>query len=141
MDYLIFCLFMYILMWVIVDGANLFHIQILFNMPNAAVVVVGDLGRSPRMQYHTLSLANQANFDHVDFIGYGGSDCWSSVEEHPDISLHRLEERQPPFLGNVFVFAKLWKVVMQLFAWFWVLLFKIDRPDYILVQVCFLYCY
>jgi hypothetical protein len=26
----------------------------------AAVVVLGDIGRSPRMQYHTLSLANQA---------------------------------------------------------------------------------
>jgi beta-1,4-mannosyltransferase len=25
----------------------------------AAVVVLGDIGRSPRMQYHSLSLANQ----------------------------------------------------------------------------------
>jgi hypothetical protein len=28
----------------------------------AAVVVLGDIGRSPRMQYHSLSLANQVCF-------------------------------------------------------------------------------
>ena len=34
------------------------------------VVVLGDIGRSPRMQYHAHSLAIQ-DFD-VDIIGYGG---------------------------------------------------------------------
>lgn len=38
---------------------------------SVAVVVVGDVGRSPRMQYHSLSLANN-NFK-VDLIGYGGN--------------------------------------------------------------------
>jgi hypothetical protein len=36
-----------------------------------AVLVLGDVARSPRMQYHALSLATQANF-HVDLIGYNG---------------------------------------------------------------------
>ena len=35
-----------------------------------SVVVLGDIGRSPRMQYHCLSLARHG-FS-VDFIGYGG---------------------------------------------------------------------
>lgn len=43
-----------------------------------AVVVIGDIGRSPRMQYHALSLANEANFD-VELIGFDGvlhiADC------------------------------------------------------------------
>ena len=42
-----------------------------FNKMKAAVVVLGDIGRSPRMQYHSLSLANQANFD-VHIVAYQG---------------------------------------------------------------------
>lgn len=38
------------------------------------VVVLGDVGRSPRMQYHALSLA-ASGFD-VDIIGYGGLPFW-----------------------------------------------------------------
>ena len=34
------------------------------------VIVLGDAGRSPRMQYHCLSLV-QLNYN-VDLIGYGG---------------------------------------------------------------------
>lgn len=34
------------------------------------VVVLGDVGRSPRMQYHCLSLVRQ-DFT-VDLVGYGG---------------------------------------------------------------------
>lgn len=35
------------------------------------VVVLGDAGRSPRMQYHCLSLVQQKYT--VDLIGYGGN--------------------------------------------------------------------
>lgn len=34
------------------------------------IVVLGDIGRSPRMQYHALSIANHGG--HVDLIGYNG---------------------------------------------------------------------
>jgi beta-1,4-mannosyltransferase len=37
----------------------------------AAILVLGDVARSPRMQYHALSCANQADMD-VDIIGYPG---------------------------------------------------------------------
>ena len=36
----------------------------------ACIVVLGDIGRSPRMQYHCLSMANHGFT--VDFIGYKG---------------------------------------------------------------------
>ena len=36
-----------------------------------AVIVLGDLGRSPRMQYHALSLCREG-YD-VEFVGYGGT--------------------------------------------------------------------
>jgi len=38
--------------------------------PNVLLMVLGDIGRSPRMQYHALSLA-QNNYN-VDFVGYKG---------------------------------------------------------------------
>ena len=41
------------------------------------VLVLGDIGRSPRMQYHALSIAKHGG--HVDLIGYVESDI------HPDI--------------------------------------------------------
>ena len=37
------------------------------------VVVLGDMGRSPRMQYHCVSLL-KAGYS-VEFIGYGGRFC------------------------------------------------------------------
>ena len=41
------------------------------NAKRVCVVVLGDIGRSPRMQYHSLSLAD-AGYD-VSLIGYAGS--------------------------------------------------------------------
>ena len=38
---------------------------------HVCVVVLGDIGRSPRMQYHSLSLAKQGW--RVDIVGYGGN--------------------------------------------------------------------
>lgn len=40
-------------------GQNEFRIR---PSGRAAVVVLGDIGRSPRMQYHALSLAHQVRF-------------------------------------------------------------------------------
>lgn len=37
----------------------------------AAVVVLGDLGHSPRMSYHCISLSKLENTT-VDFVGYKG---------------------------------------------------------------------
>ena len=37
------------------------------------ILVLGDIGRSPRMQYHALSIAKHGGF--VDLIGYHG-ECY-----------------------------------------------------------------
>ena len=42
-----------------------------------AVVVVGDIGRSPRMQYHSLSFA-RSGFA-VELVGYSGKTMQQSV--------------------------------------------------------------
>jgi beta-1,4-mannosyltransferase len=53
-----------------------------------AVVVLGDLGRSPRMQYHALALAGQGAT--VDLIGYGGHPPDRALAEHPLVRVHLL---------------------------------------------------
>ncbi|CAG8848154.1 15594_t:CDS:1, partial [Racocetra persica] len=45
---------------------------------NVTIVVLGDIGRSPRMQYHALSFAQ--NDWTVDLVGYDGkNDSTSSI--------------------------------------------------------------
>lgn len=50
----------------------------------AAVVVLGDLGRSPRMQYHCLSLASMPAKS-VEFVGYAGEQCTPALEAATNI--------------------------------------------------------
>jgi beta-1,4-mannosyltransferase len=50
-----------------------------------AVVVFGDVGRSPRMQYHTDSLSKLKQVESIDLIGYQGSDLIDSVKQKKSI--------------------------------------------------------
>ena len=38
--------------------------------PRICILVLGDIGRSPRMQYHALSCAKAGYY--VDLVGFGG---------------------------------------------------------------------
>ncbi|EON65520.1 hypothetical protein W97_04758 [Coniosporium apollinis CBS 100218] len=49
------------------------------------VVVLGDIGRSPRMQYHALSIAKRGG--KVDLIGYKESDVHPDIASNPLISV------------------------------------------------------
>jgi len=53
------CLFLYVALNYCVAGKN-----------SVCIIVLGDIGRSPRMQYHALSFL-KCGFD-VDIIGYSG---------------------------------------------------------------------
>ncbi|PWA86526.1 UDP-Glycosyltransferase superfamily protein [Artemisia annua] len=102
----------------------------------AAVVVLGDIGRSPRMQYHALSLATQANLE-VDIVAYGGSDPHSALLENQSIHIHTM--RQWP--GKDGVLPKLFRPLMlllkplvQFVMLLWFLCVKIKAPDVFIVQ-------
>ncbi|KAF5305634.1 hypothetical protein FQR65_LT07715 [Abscondita terminalis] len=110
---------------------------------NVCIVVLGDIGRSPRMQYHSLSLAEHGH--KVDMVGYGDTDPHNSVKAQPLLSYHYLVPYPsipfPRFL-NYFL-----KTVWQAVTLFFVLLI-IRKPDVILIQnppaipsllVCWLY--
>ncbi|CAF1919878.1 unnamed protein product [Brassica napus] len=49
------------------------------------------LGRSPRMQYHALSLACEASLQ-VDIVAYGGSIPHEAVLKHPSIHIHTMAQ-------------------------------------------------
>jgi beta-1,4-mannosyltransferase len=102
----------------------------------ATLVVVGDLGRSPRMLYHALALA--ARSVRVDLLGYADSDLPVAVRSHPLVTIRDL----PGTRGPVTVPASRGQYVRQAarrgagVAWsltrmlFW----DIPRPDILLVQ-------
>lgn len=77
-------------------------------------------------------MANQAGFD-VDLIGWDGSAPMDSVINNPNITLHVLQQQETIF--HQFFFTRvLYKVILVFFQLLSLLLFKIQKPDYILVQ-------
>ncbi|KAL0653891.1 hypothetical protein Bca4012_096582 [Brassica carinata] len=101
----------------------------------ACVVVLGDLGRSPRMQYHALSLARQASFQ-VDIVAYGGSIPHEAVLKHPSIHIHTMA--QPWFIHLLpkilYPVTLLLKAFIQFTMLLWFLFVKVPAPDLFLVQ-------
>ncbi|XP_071500504.1 chitobiosyldiphosphodolichol beta-mannosyltransferase-like [Diadema antillarum] len=97
----------------------------------ACVLVLGDIGRSPRMQYHALSLAAE-KFD-VELVGYGGSKPHEDLLSNERIVLHVMSD--PPSFKFVPSIARYFlKVLYQCCQLGWVLFFKLRWPSHILVQ-------
>src|SRR5688572_19354071 len=100
-----------------------------------AVIVLGDLGRSPRMQYHAASLA--ALGGDVDLIGLDGAPTIAAVSGNPRIRCHRLPDRA--FAGRAkrgvrtFVIGSALRAAGQAARLFRTLM-RIPKPDVILVQ-------
>jgi beta-1,4-mannosyltransferase len=99
----------------------------------ATVLVLGDVGRSPRMQYHALSLADQAGME-VDLVGYAGARCHERIAGHPRIHLRLMRPWTfaPP--KALFLLVAPFKVLFQLAQLFFTLLVAVPRPDFLLVQ-------
>ncbi|XP_014370990.2 chitobiosyldiphosphodolichol beta-mannosyltransferase [Papilio machaon] len=108
------------------------------------IVVLGDIGRSPRMQYHALSLSD--NGLKVNIIGYTDSSPLTEVLENPNITITQLHscnfDKGPRFLQLIL------KAVWQAISLFLTLLIT-GSCDYLLCQnppavptlpVCRLYC-
>ena len=102
----------------------------------AAVVVVGDLGRSPRMQYHAHALAD-SGVD-VDLVGYKGAPLPKFLTEHPRVAVHRLDEarwryqasRRSKIVYGVLAVVDALRASLRLLG----ALMRIPRPDLLLVQ-------
>lgn len=108
------------------------------------VVVLGDIGRSPRMQYHALSLAN--NGMKVIIIGYNETKPLLEILENSDITIKKLNpiifDKGPKILQ--YAVKAVWQAISLLLT-----LFITGSCDYLLCQnppaiptlpVCRFYC-
>src|SRR5262245_46178947 len=101
----------------------------------AAVVVVGDIGRSPRMQYHARALA-AAGAD-VDLVGYEGAPLPKAIADDPRITVHRVPAPQWRLrAGASITMYALFAVVdvTRAAIRFWRALLAAPPPDVVLVQ-------
>lgn len=110
---------------------------------NVCVVVLGDIGRSPRMQYHSLSLAEMGH--KVDIIGYGETEPLNSVKSAPLLYYHYLFPcpNIPQRYLN-YMFKTIWQALNLLF-----LLAIVRKPHFLIVQnppaipaliLCWVFC-
>lgn len=84
------------------------------NRKNIKLVVLGDIGRSPRMQYHALSLTQMGHL--VDVIGYGDTEP-ESLKSEPLLLYHYLVPcpRVPLFKLINYAFKTVFQAVNLLF--------------------------
>lgn len=100
------------------------------------VLVLGDIGRSPRMQYHALSIARHGG--HVQLIGYLESEPLPALIDNPKVTIIPLSS--PPKSWQTsnklafLVYAPL-KVVFQVLNLWRVLEYKTKASKWMLVQV------
>lgn len=98
-----------------------------------ALVVLGDVGRSPRMQYHALSLLSEGA--EVSIVGYEGEALVPPLQKQ----ISKLDQRLFAPLEGTWLKNKCWPLfaVVKAAALVFQLalaLLRIKRPDLILVQ-------
>lgn len=60
---------------------------------------MGDFGRSPRMQYHALSLAQQAGME-VDVVAFEGSTPIAQLTQEPKVHLRLISPPCAPSIAH-----------------------------------------
>lgn len=107
----------------------------------AVVLVLGDVGRSPRMQYHALSLARAASTKHVYLVGYKGERAVPAVEDESKIiqvlitaDLLPRPTRLLAMTRAVYLLYAPAKAIVQLLQLMWTLLVTLPRADVLLLQ-------
>eukprot|EP00128_Syssomonas_multiformis_P008690 Colp12_sorted_trinity150504_noHs@19984 len=105
------------------------------NLKRVAIVVLGDIGRSPRMQYHAISLAS--NGFHVDVIGYAGAKAHDEFVNNSKIKEHHIYQLAKLPAGKhriVYLLYAVCKVIFQIAQLCWHLLAVIPKPSHVLIQ-------
>lgn len=110
----------------------------------AKVLIFSDIGRSPRMQYHALSLATSGL--KVNIIGYLETQPLTEILENPNISITKLHplvfDRAPQIIQ--YALKAIWQAISLLLT-----LFMTGKCDYLLCQnppaiptfpICTFYC-
>ncbi|KAH1397351.1 hypothetical protein KXW65_006899 [Aspergillus fumigatus] len=99
------------------------------------ILVLGDIGRSPRMQYHAISIARGGG--QVDIIGYNESEVHPDISSNPRISIIALPPH-PSFLQTsnklLFLLFGPLKVAFQIVCLWWSLAYRTEPAQWLLVQ-------
>ncbi|KAJ0403144.1 hypothetical protein ATCC90586_005572 [Pythium insidiosum] len=101
---------------------------------HAVVMVLGDVGRSPRMQYHALSLARMDPTLRVSLVGYEGERCVPELYELSNVRFLTFTPLMQRVPRSLFVFLAPVKVLLQLLQLLWILLFTAGSIDLVLLQ-------
>ena len=100
------------------------------------ILVLGDIGRSPRMQYHALSIAKHGGF--VDLIGYVESEIHPEILANPSmIKVHALQSNPESLKTGdkrLFLLYGPLKVLFQIWTLWTVLGYKTKPARWMLVQ-------
>ncbi|KAG9393742.1 Glycosyl transferases group 1 [Carpediemonas membranifera] len=103
---------------------------------SVAVVVLGDVGRSPRMQYHALSLAEHGF--HVSLVGLAGSSLIQALNPHIEsnsVSVYRYKLPYSRSVGRLsYLFMLPVKMLLQAMFLVMTLFMTISKPTHVLVQ-------
>jgi len=99
-----------------------------------AVVVLGDVGRSPRMQYHALSFSEQDWVGRVSLVGLEGQACIAEVEKNEKID--KVLMAQPITMSlprSLLLFYAPVKILQQMVQLTWALT-RISGLDVVVLQ-------
>lgn len=106
-------------------------------VPHFVVVVLGDVGRSPRMQYHALSLLQEGYI--VSLVGYDGEDLIPDLQlTNDNLHIIRFTTSSPTWLRRTIPpFYALWRLISLVFHLvhaLWVRVPSKPSVDCVLVQ-------
>ena len=121
----------------------------------AAVLVLGDLNRSPRMLNHCRAISESlTNVGEISLIGYNGGDLRSDIKSNNLIKTYFIPEILKSFFNKIprifFPIVALIKILLQFFILFYILLFKIPKPKFLILQnppglpaifICWIACF
>ncbi|PPQ98912.1 hypothetical protein CVT24_003543 [Panaeolus cyanescens] len=102
-------------------------------MRTVAILVLGDIGRSPRMMYHAKSFAEMGFV--TDLIGYAGSKPIPALERLPRVRIHHIPQLPKICSRLPFILLAPIKIIHQVVSIITCLLIWIDiPPEFILLQ-------
>jgi beta-1,4-mannosyltransferase len=101
------------------------------------VVVLGDLGRSPRMQYHAMSLLELGENVRVSLVGYTGEELIDGLKGRERLDVIRFHVPTPAALMKIRPLYLIWRIITMALWLLYALLVSVrSNPpvDCILVQ-------
>ena len=120
---------------------------------NVAILVLGDLNRSPRMLNHCVALSESfPNIQEISLIGYDSTDIRKDISSNNKIKRYNISNRINKIFQHFprifFIFTSFFKILFQIFSMFFIL-FKIPKFSFLILQnppgipsmfVCWLVC-